>query len=91
MVDPFIIKRDAHALRVLFRRYLRSRGFNPCSRESGLESETGVTPEAPIGFLIFLEWLWECPDIRPRVEFVERHYVAAVAEIHARREARQRR
>jgi hypothetical protein len=33
MVDPFIITRDAHALRVLFRRYLRSRGFNPCSRE----------------------------------------------------------
>lgn len=87
MVDPFIIKRDAHALRVMFRQYLRSRGLSPYSLEWGLEPETGVTPDRLAGYLVFLEWVWECPDILPRVEFVEQHYPDAVAAINGRREA----
>lgn len=81
--------RDAHALDVLFRRYLRSRGL--CDRAFDLATATGAAPDSPMAYLLFLEWISERPDIGARVEFVERHYPAAVAQLNAQREARYRR
>lgn len=90
MVDPFIITRDAHALRVLFRCYLRERGFDALRvPREWIESDTGVTPDGLEAQTYFLEWLLECPDIARRVEFVERHYLAATDKIRTRRTQRR--
>ena len=93
MINPFHVTRDAHALRVLFRRYLRSRGYNPCSREmfeAFPDCRHAVTPLRPLTFCLFLEWLSECPEVQKRVETVERELPAALEFIELPRDERRR-